>query len=130
MQYRFSTFPRAARIIAVIAAAGVIFFSGTVASNFFQVCPDPAPLGRTDSAVTVALNQALPNGTSVDSADRFLSSLGLVHRVSRSSQPEIRAIERNVKAAFAIKTDIRIELHFDSAGRLVRRDVRTVYTGS
>jgi hypothetical protein len=144
MRPRYSELPRIARVLVVLAAVSAIFFGGYAIGDFAHSCPNPAPLGRTDQEVSRALDSALPNGVSVDSASAFLARAGVEFGIERSKQklrsyyaqdsnyvagPVLQAIERDVTVSFFVTRAIQIHLYFDSAGRLARRDVHSVFTG-
>ena len=140
----FSSLPRLARVFVVVAAVGAIFFCGFIAGDYLHLCPNPAPLGRTDGEVTRTLSSALPNGVSLDSASAYLARAGVEFGVDRANLslhvehttdsnlvggPVVLAMERGVALSLFVSTDIQVRLYFDSAGRLARRDIRSVFTG-
>ncbi|HET7233389.1 MAG TPA: hypothetical protein VFJ16_25480 [Longimicrobium sp.] len=75
------------------------------------------------------LEELIPAGTPAPRVESVLDSLHIDHSHYDSAEHQIRAIDRHTAHAPLIDTSIRIELRFDSQGRLLSRKVEEVRTG-
>jgi hypothetical protein len=89
-----------------------------------------APLGRSTRSADSALAQALPVGTSRDSAAAYLTHHAIGFSTdSAAGGRVIVAMARNVDTDGIVSTSIGIRLAFDSAWRLTTRTTRAYFTG-
>jgi hypothetical protein len=90
----------------------------------------PAPLGRSAPAVAEVLARALPTGTRLDSAARFLQAAGVDYSLdSVPGSSTLVGIARNVDTDIMVSTSVRIYITFDAAGRLTARRTEALSTG-
>jgi hypothetical protein len=91
---------------------------------------NPAPLGRSTRSVDSVLAQALPVGTSRDSAAGFLTHHAIDFSTdSGAGGRVIVAMARNVDTDGIISTSVGIRLAFDSAWQLTSRTTKAHFTG-
>jgi hypothetical protein len=75
------------------------------------------------------LEDLIPAGTPVPRVESVLDSLHIDHSHYDSAEHQIRAVDRHTAHAPLVDTSLRIELRFDSRGRLLSRTVEEVRTG-
>lgn len=125
------------RVLAVCAAIVIVPALVAVTGESIHDYRHPAPLGRTTEAMLERVDKALPPGTALDSASRYLRSLGLSEELYTAADASRRLRGDTLLAGgpviLAVHADTAgwfggwvgsLTLYFSPEGRLARRDAR------
>lgn len=75
------------------------------------------------------LQSALPVGSTASEVTTYLDREGIEHSGYVERERIINAILRDVEKSLLVSRSIRVDFHFDNAGKLVAIEARDVRTG-